>query len=111
MSSTPNNVRRQGRYWLLTLSKNSWTPHLPEICNYIKGQAETGDETGYEHWQVLCVTKRKTSLTAIKRGLGALDDGRGIHGELSRSDAANEYVWKEATRIEGTQFEFGVKTD
>jgi len=29
------------------------------------------------------------------------------HWELSRSDAAAEYVWKEDTRVPGTQFEFG----
>lgn len=31
------------------------------------------------------------------------------HCELSRSEAADEYVWKEDTRIEGTQFEIGKK--
>lgn len=29
------------------------------------------------------------------------------HAELSRSAAASEYVWKDATRIAGTQFELG----
>lgn len=31
------------------------------------------------------------------------------HCELARSEAASEYVWKEETRVEGTQFEFGFK--
>lgn len=31
------------------------------------------------------------------------------HCELTRSDAADEYVWKEETRIAGTQFELGRK--
>lgn len=103
MSARSESVRRQGRYWLLTISKDSWAPYLPDICCYIKGQAETGDQTGYEHWQILAVTKKKSSLHAIKVGFGIND----LHGELSYSNAANEYVWKEATRIEGTQFEFG----
>lgn len=29
--------------------------------------------------------------------------------ELSRSDAADAYVWKEETRVAGTQFKAGVK--
>jgi len=106
-STRSNNLRRQGCYWLLTIAKGQWTPHLPEICSYIKGQAEIGEETAYEHWQVLAITKRKVSLTAIKRGIGTLDNGRSIHGELSYSKASSEYVWKEATRVDGTQFEFG----
>lgn len=97
--------RRQGRYWLLTIPRGDWTPDLPAICSYVKGQAEIGQETSYEHWQVLAVTKKKCSLTAIKNGFNI----ERLHGELTRSDAANEYVWKEDTRIDGTQFEFGIK--
>lgn len=32
-----------------------------------------------------------------------------VHHELTRSAAADEYVWKEETRIEGTQFELGTR--
>jgi len=32
-----------------------------------------------------------------------------VHAELSRSRAAEIYVWKEDTRVEGTQFEIGCK--
>lgn len=96
-------VRRQGRYWLCTIPRTDWEPHLPEVCSYIKGQAERGNETAYEHWQILVVTKKKVSLTALKRILGTANNGQSIHGELSRSDAADEYVWKEDTRIDGTQ--------
>lgn len=103
MSTRSESVRRQGRYWLLTLDRNSWSPNLPDICCYVKGQAEVGHETAYEHWQVLAVTKKKASLRAIKTGFGV----EHLHGELTRSEAANEYVWKEDTRIDGTQFEFG----
>lgn len=31
------------------------------------------------------------------------------HLELTRSDAAEAYVWKEETRVQGTQFEIGTK--
>lgn len=95
--------RRQGIYWLLTIPKESWEPCLPPGVQYIKGQAERGEDTGYEHWQVLVILERKGSLTSIKSIFGIT----GIHGELTRSKAAEDYVWKEATRMEGTQFEFG----
>lgn len=93
--------RRQGVYWLLTLPQDDFSPRLPEGCAYIKGQLERGDTTGYLHWQVLVVLSRKGSLATL-RGIF----GRTCHAELSRSSAANEYVWKEDTRV-GTQFEFG----
>lgn len=35
--------------------------------------------------------------------------GNTCHAELSRSEAANDYVWKEDTRVPNTQFEFGSK--
>lgn len=97
MSTRSTTIRTQGRYWLLTIRKDDWTPDLPELCSYVKGQAERG-EGGFEHWQVLAVTKRKARLAAIKRAFNV----ESLHGELTRSDAANEYVWKEDTRIDGT---------
>jgi hypothetical protein len=94
-------ARRQGLYWILTIPENEFEPHLPEECVYIKGQREQGSNTGYLHWQVLAVLRRKGSLSTIKGIFG-----KSTHGELSRSSASNEYVWKEDTRI-GDQFEFG----
>lgn len=32
-----------------------------------------------------------------------------MHAEISRSAAASDYVWKEDTRVSGTQFELGVR--
>jgi hypothetical protein len=56
----------------------------------------------YLHWQILVIFKRK-----LRRG-GVKDIfGRTCHAEPSRSNAADEYVWKEATRVAGTQFELG----
>lgn len=93
--------RRQGVYWLLTIPENDFEPYHPEEAAYIKGQRERGNDTGYVHWQILVVLRRKGSLSAVKRIFGA-----SCHAELSRSAAANEYVWKEDSRI-GDQFEFG----
>lgn len=94
---------QQGVYWLLTIPEDDYTPsaELHERVAYIKGQLEQGETTGYRHWQVLVVLRRKGSLSTLKDIFG-----RTIHAELSRSSAANEYVWKEDTRV-GEQFEYG----
>jgi len=91
----------QGKYWLLTIPQHSFVPWLPPGLCYIRGQLERGDTTGYLHWQVLAITNKKCSLSGLKRVFGD------AHCELSRSSAADEYVWKEDTRVEGTQFELG----
>lgn len=95
----------QGRYWLATIS----CEHLPTqptlsqpIC-YLKGQKETG-ASGFLHWQVLAITSKRCTLNQVKSALHGT-----AHLELSRSDAAEAYVWKEDTRVAGTQFELGSK--
>lgn len=98
------NVRRQGRYWLLTIPRDAWEPSLPSGIAYLRGQAEIGESTGYSHWQILAVAERKISCSGIKRLFCSQ-----AHCELSRSEAADEYVWKESTRVEGSQFELGTK--
>lgn len=92
----------QARYWLLTIPHHLFTPYLPNAICYIKGQLESGSETGYLHWQILAVFSRGVRLAAVKKVFGI-----GIHAEQSRSSAANEYVWKDDTAIEGTRFELG----
>jgi len=95
-----SRTRRQGLYWMLTIPSQlghdfdnpGYT--LPEQVRYLKGQMERGESTGYEHWQVLAVFVRKTSLQGCKSVFG-----QGIHCELTRSQAANEYVWKEDTSL------------
>lgn len=92
-------------YWLLTIPKNEFdSTKLPDGVKYIKGQLETGENTGYEHWQVLCALTKKQRLSGVKKIFGSQ-----AHCEPSRSAAADAYVWKEETRVEGTQFEFGSK--
>ncbi|QXP07768.1 MAG: replication associated protein [Arizlama virus AZLM_25953] len=93
--------RRQGVFWLLTIPQHCFTPYLPPGCAYVKGQLERGSG-GFVHWQLLVGMGKKCSLGQVKEIFGPE-----CHGELSRSAAANEYVWKEETRVEGTQFEFG----
>jgi hypothetical protein len=79
-----------------------WIPALPEGSSYVVGQGETGD-SGYEHWQFILHTKKKTTLAGVKSILGV----RTAHLEATRSSAAKDYVQKDDTRIEGTSFEFG----
>ena len=92
----------QGKYFLLTLPHNTFTPYLPSGCSYIKGQLETGSDTGYLHWQVLVHFEKKATLAKVKSVFGTE-----CHAELSRSEAANDYVWKEDTQVTGTQFQLG----
>lgn len=93
--------RRQGICWLLTIPHRFFTPYLPPQCKYIKGQLERGDG-GYLHWQLVVGMCRKSTIRQVKDVFGAE-----CHAELTRSPASNDYVWKEDTRVEGTQFEYG----
>lgn len=95
-------ARRQGIIWLATIPHYGFTPWLPPTIVYIKGQLEQA-ESGFIHWQLIFHFGRKQSLRGVRELLGPW------HYELTRSEAAENYVWKEATRIAGTQFELGVK--
>lgn len=95
--------RRQGIYWLLTIPHASFVPYLPPGVCWIRGQLELPVD-GYLHWQVCLGLSKKGSLPSIVAIFGA-----GIHAEISRSAAATEYVWKEDTRVAGTQFELGTR--
>jgi len=114
----------QARYWLLTIPHAEFVPYLPPGTTYIKGQLElglgvnqpqppqhdthvherVGGNGGYLHWQVVVAFRKKCRLRAVKNIFGTR-----THAEPSRSEAASEYVWKEDTRIDGTQFELGTK--
>jgi len=99
----------QGRYWMLTIPADAWSPpqeasQLPRDVAYIRGQKEVGNsETSYIHWQILVVSAKLRGNT-LKRLFC-----RSAHVELSRSEAADKYVWKDDTAIEGTRFEVGQK--
>lgn len=92
----------QARYWLLTIPHANFTPYLPPGVNYIKGQLERGESTDYLHWQVLVNTSRKLRLGGIKAIFGNT-----VHAEPTRSNAANDYVWKDDTAVDNTRFELG----
>lgn len=92
----------QGIYWLLTIPSYEFLPYLPVGVAYIKGQLESGNNTGYLHWQLLVVMDKKCRIAAIKQIFGTT-----AHCELSRSSAADDYVWKDETSVEGTRFELG----
>ncbi len=102
----------KARYWMLTIPFASeftalleeWTmSDLPELLVYVRGQREVG-EGGYDHWQLLAVFSSQVTLPRCKSTFGGT-----AHCEPSRSAAADEYVWKDDTRVDGTQFELGVK--
>lgn len=99
------NGRRQGIFYILTIPEQDWAPptNLPEWCQWIRGQKEQG-EGGFVHWQVCVAFRSKQSLVRAKSFFC-----RTAHLELTRSEAAADYVWKEATRVEGSQFELGTK--
>lgn len=92
----------QAKYWLLTIPHHAFMPYLPTNILYLRGQLELGANTGFLHWQLLAIFDSKVRLASVKRVFGD-----GIHAEPSKSNAANDYVWKEETRVEGTQFELG----
>jgi len=90
----------QALYWILTIPHEGFTPYLPPDCCHVIGQLELG-EGGFLHWQLVATFNRKATLSAVRTCFGPW------HAERTRSDAAREYVWKEDTRVAGTQFEIG----
>lgn len=98
-SSVP--TRRQGIYWLATIPHHGFTPWLPDGFCFIRGQLELGAARDYLHWQILVIARRKCSARYMQECFGPW------HFELTRSKAADDYVWKEDTRVDGTQFELG----
>lgn len=92
-----------GRYWILTIPHHEYTPFLPDPLVYVRGQLELGaGPTAYLHWQLVAVFPRNVRRSAVTKLLGD-----GIHAELTKSTAAMDYVWKDDTRVAGTQFELG----
>lgn len=89
---------------MLTIPMADWHPEsLPDSVSYMRGQGEEG-EGGYRHWQVLVVFNETVRLRMCKSVFVPT-----AHCELSRSVAADAYVWKDDTAIDGTRFELGEK--
>lgn len=103
-------MRRQGIFWILTAPTPNATlagvesgGPLPEFVVWVRGQRERGHSTGYEHYQCVVAFSKKVSLSGVTGIFGV-----GIHAEISRSEAANDYVCKEDTRV-APPFESGAK--
>lgn len=92
----------QGCHWILTIQHHLFLPFLPTGCCFIRGQLESGHQDGYLHWQLYVVFEKKVRLGGVKSVFG-----QSVHAELTRSQAAREYVFKQDTRVVGTQFELG----
>jgi hypothetical protein len=61
-------------------------------------------QSGYRHWQILAVFHKQVRLGGVKDLFGNT-----AHCEPSRSSAADEYVWKDDTSVEGSRFSLGSK--
>lgn len=95
-------MSKPAKLWMLTIPHNHFTPFLPSGVAYLKGQLEEG-EGGFLHWQLFVNFTKPIRLAGVIKLFGQ------FHAEQTRSQAAEDYVWKEETRVEGTQFELGSK--
>jgi len=86
---------------MLTIPHHQFVPYLPPTVAWIKGQAEVGSADGYLHWQLVCLFKQKIRRGGVRQLFGP------YHCELTRGPAANDYIWKEDTKVAGTEFELG----
>jgi len=127
-SNSSKQSRRQGIFWIGTIPHHHFVPWLPSGCVWITGQLELGEQrsnelpissselglcdgrstdsavqSGYLHWQIVVAFATKKSLKGVTDVFGK------FHFELTYSAKANEYVRKDSTRIQGTEFELGVK--
>lgn len=92
------------KYYLLTLPalKHVFAPVvLPDGVSYMRGQLELGENTGLLHWQFIVYTSAKCRSSFVRRIFPC------AHVEVTRSTAVEQYVWKEDTRVHGSQFEIG----
>lgn len=96
----------QAKFWSVTIPlpcRGFPLTSLPKGLVWIRGQHELS-ESGYLHVQAVAAFQKKTRFGTVRRMFGGTS-----HWEPTRSAAINDYVWKEDTRVEGTQFEFGAK--
>jgi len=100
-----NSTQSKGRYWIGTINQGhgTWGPPqtLPDGCIWLKGQQEQGSTTNNLHWQLFAAFNKNVRRSFVTNSIGP------GHWELSRSQAAETYVWKEQTRVADTQFELG----
>ena len=107
---------KQYRYWICTTPFDDVTIDqlealtLTDFVDYIKGQLEQGERTGYKHWQWILYTREKYGkgglINKLRQHAGNLYDSTNI--EPTRSISVERYVWKEETRL-GEMFVYGTK--
>jgi len=68
--------------------------------SHIKGQLELG-VGGFLHWQFIAAFPKNVRLSAVRNIFGP------FHAELTKSAAADAYVWKDDTAVPNTRFELG----
>lgn len=91
------------RYWLGTLYEWTVPTDIADPLVWLRGQQERCPTTGRLHHQVIAGFKKPQRLASVKSKVGV------GHWEITRSQSADNYVWKEETRVEGSQFELGSK--
>lgn len=93
----------RGRFWILTIPENDWSvpEALPDNVVFLLGQLEQG-ESGYKHWQFIAYFNQTVRLAQVKRVFCNT-----CHAEPTRGPAAEAYVTKDDTAVEGTRFELG----
>jgi len=117
-SCEPLSMPSQARYWILTIPHADFLPYLPPTVNWIRGQLERGSsDSAFLHWQIFVSFRTKIRLGGLflyvvvfltLPGVKSIF-GSTAHCEPTRSDAAEQYVWKEDTRVDGTQFDLGAR--
>lgn len=78
---------------------------LSDVSTAVSGESSGGirPSGGFRHWQICVAFDEKRTLQQVRDVFG-----RSCHAELSRSEAATAYVWKDATSL-GQRFELGAK--
>lgn len=94
---------------MLTIGEQYWRPdefeYPNQLVHYVKGQLEIGTENGFRHWQIVAYFKRPVRVSTVRHAFGGH-----AHCEPTRSDAIEDYVWKEETAVPDTRFEYGQKS-
>jgi len=84
----------------LTIPHHEYTPFLPAELQFVRGQLEQS-ESEFLHWQLVAAWPKNVRLSAVRKLFGP------FHAELTKSDAALAYVWKDDTAVPNTRFELG----
>lgn len=95
----------QARYWILTIPHEHFTPFLHSNVEFVAGQLEHSNKTGFLHWQFVAYFSSRVRLSTVKSIYG-----QSAHAEPTKSSAADKYCQKSDTSVAGTQFSLGTKS-